>query len=373
MDNEKSFWAEIGNSDEIFLATSADSVSDSLSTIGETVSGSTLSVDDGYVSYFGNTVNLTSSSYSSLNAIDASKVTSNVHLIGNSRSNTLIGGTAGNTLDGGTGGDNVLQASNSTRRDYFVHKGSGLDTARSFVGGMESTSDVAILQKSSVSAVYRDGNSIYILSGTDDGLVVQTNDAIIGYGNYVGGAVMAAKISSLSSVDYESDITYFCTTEDGTLNVNGSSSTNIWLGGEAGVYYGYIKDINATNSTGANLLVGNNEDNIIYAGSGSNTLWGGLGNDALVGGSGVDTFRYGLYEGNTYITNSDLFDTVDLYDVSLTDIVASNSEGTLLALTFRNGQSVLVEGTGTLSANFKLANGSQYYYDYSTKSWSAAQ
>ncbi|MBR1647530.1 MAG: hypothetical protein IJ685_12250 [Selenomonadaceae bacterium] len=136
-------------------------------------------------------------------------------------------------------------------------------------------------------------------------------------------------------------------------------------------FYGTAVNIDATNSTGENNLSGNLAANIILGGMGDNTLWGGadFANDILVGGTGEDDFFYGKSEGSDSIINASANDEIHLYDVTLSDIVATASDGLSVGILLSTGNVLTVSGTDIASAEFKLANGVGYQYNYLSKTW----
>ena len=152
------------------------------------------------------------------------------------------------------------------------------------------------------------------------------------------------------------------------LKVIESSAEKIWLDGSQGVSYGNINRIDATESTGDNQLVGNANNNEIRAGSGNNLLWGQGGNDTLFGGSGINTFFYGLNEGNDVIYNSTLTDKINLYNVSLSDIVSAKEIGDNFLIEISGGEALRIVGENG-AANFTLSDGSSYTYNRENKTW----
>ncbi len=152
------------------------------------------------------------------------------------------------------------------------------------------------------------------------------------------------------------------------LKVVEDAPREIYLNGERGVTYVNINDIDASESTGDNQLVGNSSDNEIHAGSGNTLLWGGGGNDSLFGGSGFNTFWYGVNEGHDIIYNSNLDDTINLHNVSLSDIVFAKEIGDNMLINMADGGSLRIVGQNGAS-HFNLADGSSYTYDRETHTW----
>ncbi|MBQ9486393.1 MAG: hypothetical protein IJU91_01135 [Selenomonadaceae bacterium] len=173
-----------------------------------------------------------------------------------------------------------------------------------------------------------------------------------------------------NSFEYVDGVHYLGSSEHtDVLNVNTYESKNIALDGSTGIIYDNINNINAAGSTGNNTLYGNAGNNEIRAGAGSNELWGGAGNDVLYGGGGAqDTYLYGVNEGSDVIYNSVATDKVDLYNVSLTDIVSANEVGQDLVIQMQGGESLTVVGQNGAS-NFVLSDRSAYNYNRQSHSW----
>ena len=153
------------------------------------------------------------------------------------------------------------------------------------------------------------------------------------------------------------------------LRVNETSSTSIFLDGSLGTLFNNINNIDAGESTGDNELVGNSEDNEIHSGSGNDRLWGQGGNDKLFGGVGTNTFLYGLNEGNDSIYNSNETDNVNLYNISLTDILSAGEIDDNFVINMVDGNSLSIFGPNGAS-NFVLGQGPTYHYDRATHTWS---
>lgn len=157
-----------------------------------------------------------------------------------------------------------------------------------------------------------------------------------------------------------------------TLKVSTYDSKNIWLDGSQGILYSNIDNIDASDSYGDNQLAGNSGNNTIQAGNGNDLLWGQAGDDILIGGAGQDTFYYGVNEGNDVIRQSVSTDKVNLYNVSLTDIVSADVVGQNFVVNMAGGESLVIEGENGAS-NFVLADKSEYHYNRYDNSWTLVQ
>lgn len=123
------------------------------------------------------------------------------------------------------------------------------------------------------------------------------------------------------------------------------------------------------------IIVGaENQSNNLIAGYGGSSLWGGVGfsADILTGNLGVDNFVIGKGEGNDYVANASAGDTVSLYDVSLSDIVATAATGNGVAIAFNTGFVVTVESTDFVTPAFQLSDGTRYAFNRATASWQTA-
>ena len=153
-----------------------------------------------------------------------------------------------------------------------------------------------------------------------------------------------------------------------TVYVYGSANSQISLfnGG-----YGTAVNIDATGSSGDNLLSGNSAANIILGGSYSNMLWGSLdyANDVLVGGTGYNFFVSGKSEGSDAILNAGLSDRVYLHDVTIADVAFAASDGYTLGIMFNTGNVLTINGTSSASADIQLADDSVWWYSYGSKTW----
>ena len=123
------------------------------------------------------------------------------------------------------------------------------------------------------------------------------------------------------------------------------------------------------------IIVGaNNQSNNLIAGYGGSNLWGGVGfsADILTGNFGIDNFVIGKSEGNDYVANASAGDTVNLYDVSLSDIIATAADGNRVAIALNTGFVVTVENTDSVTPAFQLSDGMRYAYNFGSGAWQNA-
>ena len=132
--------------------------------------------------------------------------------------------------------------------------------------------------------------------------------------------------------------------------------------------------INATETTGINILAGNNKDNQIFGGKGHNDMWGGSyhTNDYLFGGEGQNTFWYGKGEGVDLVENTKKGDTINLYNITLGDIANVEITDSSISIVVGKDEGVAINSSDEISPTFKLSNGESYNYNRSSAEWQKA-
>ena len=175
---------------------------------------------------------------------------------------------------------------------------------------------------------------------------------------------------SAASLSYYEGASYFQLSQQGSLIVNDSAENNIWLDGSAGKFFVNVANIDASSSTGKNILAGDAGSNKITAGSGNDLLWGGVGgNDTLTGGSGADTFFFGRNDGTDLISSAGSSDTVFLYDVSINDITSLNTEtDNQISIGLNTGANIKINSSENVSAKITMQEGS-VNFNHSTGQW----
>ena len=194
---------------------------------------------------------------------------------------------------------------------------------------------------------YVSGNKIYF--GADF-----SNASFDGYGNLLLGSSFGVltvaniwdKIVDVSNMAGQTFLTAYDAFWPGVIDGRGFSSLELISGSRYG-------------------------SDVIFAGTGGSSLWGGKGDaaDVLVGNTGTDIFVSGKSEGSDSIVDASAFDTVYLRDVTLSDIAATASDSNSVGILFNTGNVLTVTGTSAASANFMLADGSTYWYGFSSKQW----
>lgn len=148
-------------------------------------------------------------------------------------------------------------------------------------------------------------------------------------------------------------------------DTNGNTGVYAYVAGDAGVVDGRA-------FVNFEIIIGaDNKSNNLLAGYGGSSLWGGAGfsADILTGGLGIDNFIVGKNEGNDHIAGATQSDTVNLHDVSLSDIVATASEGNLIGVAFNTGYVLTVDSTEEISPAFQLSDGVRYVFNRTTNTW----
>ncbi|MYM35559.1 DUF4214 domain-containing protein [Duganella sp. FT94W] len=216
-----------------------------------TISGKTVSVNDGTVAAMGGTLNLTTSS-NATNTFDASSVLASTSKVVFSAASTVTAGqnySLGNGIDQVTltsGSDTVTVSNNAfLSANDTLNGGAGSDTLTftSTAGGTISAAQLSHVSGFETLSVNTGGAGNYSLTLTD--ALVSPNATSL-------GALTVART----------------TTDSGTLKVDASAVSATYT-------------LTLTGGAGADTLIG---------GAGADTITGGLGANVLTGGAGADTF-----------------------------------------------------------------------------------
>ena len=258
------------------------------------------------------------------------------------------------------------------QQTYRETKGAGSSTSYSSSSGSStsysSSSGSSTSSASTSPTTVTASSNVYNYTGGNRKISDYTEDRQIVFG------------ANYSSV-YVSNDSLNLNTDSGTLTISNMKNKIVDLRDRSGnvlakaYMSGYEGTLDGRTLTGYEFIIGSTAgSNSIYAGDGGSTLWGNSGNivDNLVGGAGVDTFFFGKNDGSDNITNASSSDRIDLYDVSMSDIVSASESGGTITLGFSGGNTLSVQGTDGLSAKFSLADGSNYRYNRETGSWQSA-
>jgi trimeric autotransporter adhesin len=110
----------------------------------------------------------------------------------------------------------------------------------------------------------------------------------------------------------------------------------------------YVERLTGLSEDGQELI-GNSLDNIILGDSGGDVLRGGLGNDSLTGGGGSDIYVFWRGEGEDLISvapNSG-HDSLQLLDISMSNVTVSQSGYDLILTVDEGGGSITLLGSGS--------------------------
>ncbi len=192
--------------------------------------------------------------------IDALIVSNAATLIGGHGDDTLLGGAGNNRLEGGDGDDLLI---GGLGRDTFIG-GAGVDTV-SYFGSDKMGGTLGVI--------------VDLSNGTAIG-VEANGDTFSGVENIVG-----------------SQANDFITGDDGDNVLKGNRGDDYLFGG------GGEQD-SATYGVGADVLIGDAGNDVLWAGVGDDSLDGGDGNDTLIGGGDRDILNGG--DGNDALVGDNL-------------------------------------------------------------------
>ena len=248
--------------------------------------------------------------------VDASKRTTPVQIVGNSKHNSISGGTSTDTIFGNSGNDTIY---GNAGNDSLLGSG-GNDVLNGNAGN--DTLDGGSGK-----------DSLYGGAGNDSLVGGSSNDFLSGEaGNDIldGGA--------------SNDSLYGGSGND---SLNGGKGNDL-LSGEAGndSLFGGAGNDSLYGDAGNDYLHGEAGNDLLYGGAGNNTLWGGTGNDSLYGGDGKDTFIYKPGEGTDKIfdyASSDLLKILNKDGTEGGSFKSSSFSGNDLTLTINGGGKVIFD------------------------------
>ncbi|HEY9692384.1 MAG TPA: Calx-beta domain-containing protein [Oculatellaceae cyanobacterium] len=297
-------------------------------------------------------VNIENLTLTGIDAIAATGNSGNNVFIGNSGNNTLTGDSGSDQLNGGLGIDTLIGGLGDdayivdTTTDTINEIASqGTDTVQSSVtfsiANLGNIENLTLTGNSAIAGTGNSGNNV--LTGNAGN---NTLDGNTGVDTLIGG---------LGNDIYVVDTTTDTITEqnnEGTDAVKSSVSYNLaTMANVENLTLTGNSPLNATGSTGNNVLIGN---------SGNNTLNGDVGNDNLNGGAGVDTLIGGL--GNDIYVVDTTTDTITEQNNEGTDTVQSSVTFSIASLT--NIENLTLtgttanNGTGNTGNNVLIGNSS---------------
>ena len=317
------------------------------------------------------------STYRNISArtLDARNSTRKRTLVGNSFANVIYAGQNGDSLWGGNSANDTLYG--GAGQDMFWYgTGNGSDCIRNFVCGSDSNADIMNFYNGGTDHTYRDNNTLHVVMTSGEELIVPLDydvDTEIQYSTDAN-SILRAKVGDIYNANtftYSAGINVFLgSSSNNTLKVDGSRANMIWLDGSHGQDFPGITDIDASESTGNNQIAGANNRTVnIIGGAGASSLWGGSGqaNDTLTGGDGAEMFFYGRYEGDDIIIGASGTDTINLYNVSLSEVTGFEALSGGMKISFANGGYNLTLQQYSDSPTFSFADGSNWAYE--NKNW----
>ena len=299
--------------------------------------------------------------------LDASEMTDAHFLGGNTNDNHIIAGNAGSTIWGGSNGNDIMQSGAGVDNFWFL-RGCGRDLVLNFQTGIAG--DVLSFVGGGVANIYREGTNFEVTLDVGSVLTVATDDATANNViNYSADSVnvLRVKIGNSNTTNdfiWEGDnVTY--------LGGNALDAIHVLTAG-AGVNLGAtaqnVEVLDASFSSGANILVGDSGNNYIISGGNNSVLWGAAGDDIMYGGTGTDIFMFGAGDGNDLIFGAEDDDVINIHNANLSDItVAQESFGLVIGV---GGSALAVIGQN--NSTFTFADGSAYHYNRAANSWDKA-
>lgn len=298
-------------------------------------------------------------------------------VIGSGKGGSLKGGdkSKGNSLWGGFGGDDTLAGYANTKDTFFFGHGNGNDVVSDYetnsdslqflttdFGGITAETVAGAAGKQDVKITMGSGDTestLTVKKIAEDGAISFTTDGT----NY--SKAKAFTSSDVSTRSYARDVDFYFGKGINTLKVGAdvtADGVTIALDGSDGKFYEDVDVLDAKDYTGTASLTGSAQNQTIFASAGGSTLYGGSGssNDTLVGGSGADTFIYRSGNGNDVIQNVGSDDTIMLYDVSRSDLTATETTAGLQIKVGSTSQTLTVEGSNAGQATF-VVDGTKYH------------
>jgi len=208
--------------------------------------------------------------YDNVENLDASELTGNITLTGNSLANTITGGGGDDTIYGGLGGDKMIGGLGDDAYHIDSYKDTVIESKNHFY-------DTIYIED------YNFGNTkSYTLAENVEALDLNSLDLDL---------TAAEKISFAKN----------------RFVFNGNSSDNrIEVDGEIGDY------LKISGGAGNDSISSGGGNEVIDGGSGDDTINSWHGNDTLTGGTGADTYQFAENDGNDFITATDATDIIDI-------------------------------------------------------------
>ena len=344
------------------VSTSAASVSGNIITFNASSADTVLWLGSG-----------TSGYAAAVTTIDGASLSGNATLVGwGTTSTTIIGGSGANYLWGGGSASDTLQGGTGTNTFYWA-AGDGADTITSY----NASTDLVKLYTGGFSSIAASGANV--VNTADDSSLTIDGAADQRLSVEVGGQTYNcwfARTDQANSVTYSTDINFYdgsAATKD-TLLLTGSSDSAINLQSTRDIWYANIDTVDASASSGANILAGDAASNTLIGGSGTTGMWGGgSASDTMQGGSGTDTFWYGIGDGTDIITDGQSGDVVYFYNADYKQ-ASFSTDGTNLTISLGSSDTLTVSDWSASALNtFRFADKSEYALTVSGTTITAAK
>ena len=305
---------------------------------------------------------------SSIVKLDATQMTSNHILAGNSNDNYIAAGSGGSSIWGGIEGNDTMVGGADADMFWYL-LGNGNDVIQNFTSGQSIDCDILNVYGNGIASLSRNGGNINLTMNDGASLNLNTTDVVEAAVKFStdGSNILRAKVGNTDSANtfsYDGNVQYYFGGNAGnTLTIDGA---DIYLSSEN---FSNITTVDASSSSKNNSLYGDSANNTLIGGAGTTNLWGGdsSADDLLIGGTGENIFRYGSGEGNDTITNAKSSDTLNLYNLQVSDIMDFEDYGDSFKVTFSSGI-LNINNSEIPTAN--LADGTSWKFDTNSRTFS---
>ena len=297
-------------------------------------------------------------------------------LIGSSGANLIVAGTGESSLYGGAGKD-TLVGNTGSKVDFYFGDGTDSNVITGFKTADQEVSDKLVVMNDLASARLVDGSAVI---STADGSkasisgMTANSQIAVEAGNFKGIAKIGES-SKANSFSYDAKVNAYVggsATDKVSVASGFSDNAEVWLDGSKGTAYLNVDAVDFSNGSGNYVLAGDSSKNTIVGGKGENSLWGGSGSsaDSIKGGAGTNSFFYGFGEGNDTISSSNADDSVNLYNIKLSDVKTGEITNAGVMVEMNDGSKLTVATSKNIT--FKLASGETYVANHNTKGWDQA-
>ena len=301
--------------------------------------------------------------------LDASEMMTRHFLAGNSNNNYILGARVDSTLWGGVGGDDVLQGGAGFDNFWYM-QGNGNDVALNFQAG--PWSDMISFLGWGVTGFYRENNVVSAFFADGGTFTAATNDYTSDIVITFSADGVNPLYTKIGRTNVANDLNYI---GDGIVYMGGNNvdvlhvftaGSNVNLGNG---FYSSIEVLDATWSSGANVLFGDAINNVIISGGNNSALWGGAGDDVIYGGDGTDYFLFGAGEGNDIFCNVNDDDFITLYNATSANLTfAQETESGMILGVGANVLTIVGQSNTAIS----FADGVNLRYNRDAKIWTTA-